>query len=64
MRRYAIWNFCAAAGGSLRDGGEKLGGALLAVLFGSHGLTSSGFYISRETSFSGIKLGAEINQNW
>ena len=33
-------NFCAAAGGSLRDGGEKLGGALLAVLFGSHGLTS------------------------
>ena len=24
----------------MRDGGEKLGGALLAVLFGSHGLTS------------------------
>ena len=24
----------------------------------------AGFYISRETSFSGIKLGAEINQNW
>ena len=40
MRRYAIWNVCAAAGGSLRDGGEKLGGALLAVLSGSHGLTS------------------------
>ena len=40
MTWYAVWNFCAAAGGSLRDGGEKLGGALLAVLFGSNGLTS------------------------
>ena len=25
---------------------------------------ASGFYISRGTSFSGIKLGAGINQNW
>ena len=40
MRWDTRTNICAAAGGSLRDGGEKLGGALLAVLFGSHGLTS------------------------
>ena len=40
MRWDTRTNICAAAGGSLRDGGEKLGGALLAVLFGSHGFTS------------------------